>query len=230
MRNFNKRVRIIGPKTIGNSGIIISNKQNFAIQFESSLERDFVYLLEFDDNVECFVDQPLTINYHDSKGSSRRYTPDFLVRYHDCQRHDELIEIKYYKDLLENQFLWKDKFYAADNYCSQNNLIFKIVTEKEIRDNNPIYLKNVIFILGFTRNLNNIYNTSVLNKIALDSSFVLDKLAQRKKSKIFELLDFLSDDEDIRSHYLYIIWVLVAKKIIDCDLNKELNTKSLIWI
>lgn len=230
MRNLNKRVRIIGPKTIGQSGIIISNKQNSAIQFESSLERDFVYLLEFDDDVECYIDQPLTIDYHDVRGLSRRYTPDFLVRYYESERQDELIEIKYHKDLLENHFLWKEKFSATDNYCKQNNLIFKIKTEKEIRDGNTIYLKNIIFILGYTRNLDKIYDDSLLNAIGSDSSIILDKLVQIGKSKIFELLEHLSNDESRRSEYLYIIWVLIGKKIVGCDLNSELSTKSFIWI
>lgn len=230
MRNFRKRTRIIGPKYIGQSGLIASTKQNFAIQFESSLEKDFIYLLEFDDNVECFIDQPLTIKYSDIKGIGRKYTPDFLVRYHDSNLKDELIEIKYSKDLHENYFIWKEKFSAADEYCRQNSLLFKIVTEKEIRDSNPIYLKNVIFILGYARDLDKVHDDSTVNKVCLDSSIILDKLSQRGKSKICELLDQLSEDETVRAEYLYIIWILVAKKIVECDLKTKLNTKSLIWI
>jgi len=48
--------------------------------FESSLERDFLLLLDFDPEVVLYEEQPVTINYHDDQGRRRRYTPDVLVR------------------------------------------------------------------------------------------------------------------------------------------------------
>jgi hypothetical protein len=49
--------------------------------FESSLERDFLLLLDFNPDVEFFEEQPVKIVYHDAKGRRRTYTPDVLVRY-----------------------------------------------------------------------------------------------------------------------------------------------------
>ncbi len=40
-------------------------------------------LLEFDDNVISYSEQPITINYEYKDGSKRKYTPDCLVAYED---------------------------------------------------------------------------------------------------------------------------------------------------
>src|SRR5947208_8398615 len=49
--------------------------------FESSLERDFLLLLDFDPDVEFYEEQPVKITYHDDRGRRRTYTPDVFVRY-----------------------------------------------------------------------------------------------------------------------------------------------------
>src|SRR5437868_5438583 len=47
--------------------------------FESSLERDFFILLDFDLNVDRYEEQPVRIEYRDGDGRLRTYTPDVLV-------------------------------------------------------------------------------------------------------------------------------------------------------
>ena len=44
--------------------------------YESSLERDFIKHLLFNKNVLEHEEQPLTIDFTDSSGKPRRYTPD----------------------------------------------------------------------------------------------------------------------------------------------------------
>ena len=46
------------------------------IAFESLLERDFIYLLDYDARVEWFEEQPLTIGYGQAD-RTLHYTPDF---------------------------------------------------------------------------------------------------------------------------------------------------------
>ena len=48
------------------------------VAFESLIERDFIYLLDFESDVTWFAEQPLTIPYQ-HKGKTRSYTPDFHV-------------------------------------------------------------------------------------------------------------------------------------------------------
>jgi hypothetical protein len=53
-----------------------STKMGRMIAFESLLERDFIYLIDYDSAVEWFEEQPLSIEYlHESK--LLHYTPDF---------------------------------------------------------------------------------------------------------------------------------------------------------
>ncbi len=66
------------------SGFFPSRKMGVAIQFESSLELSAIYLMEQDDAVLEFYDQPHTfkLKYLDKAGKKLQghfYTPDFLV-------------------------------------------------------------------------------------------------------------------------------------------------------
>ena len=53
-----------------------STKMGRMIAFESLLERDFIYLLDYDPAVEWFEEQPLSIEYL-HEGKQLHYTPDF---------------------------------------------------------------------------------------------------------------------------------------------------------
>jgi hypothetical protein len=64
------------PKNYRNvTGRLASSKNRCLIGFESTLEKDFYLLLEFDPQVETFEEQPVTITYDDSTGKRHRYTP-----------------------------------------------------------------------------------------------------------------------------------------------------------
>lgn len=55
-----------------------SLKMNRTVRWESQLERDYIYLLEFDPDVLSYKEQPRTTSYHlDHK--EHHYTPDFFV-------------------------------------------------------------------------------------------------------------------------------------------------------
>ncbi|MBU1748983.1 MAG: TnsA endonuclease N-terminal domain-containing protein [Chloroflexi bacterium] len=94
-----------------------SVKMKRMMAFESLIERDYLYLLDYDPDVEWFEEQPLTIEYqHD--GETRHYTPDFhLVE----RERDILIECK------PNGFVAADenrrKFAVARAWCRQRGWI-----------------------------------------------------------------------------------------------------------
>lgn len=82
INNRGSRSKIIGK--------FPSLKLGKTVWFESQIERDFIYLLEFDGDVLFYQEQPETINYvRDGKGHS--YTPDFLVR---RRGGEQLVEVK----------------------------------------------------------------------------------------------------------------------------------------
>ncbi len=74
-------VRSIPPKTEGNRGLFPSSKVPAGtVEYESQIERDLFLQLEHAPTVKRFQHQPVTIQYKDKKGKTRRYThPMFLL-------------------------------------------------------------------------------------------------------------------------------------------------------
>lgn len=71
-------------------------------QFESTLERDFLTLLEFHRDVGRFEVQPSTIQWEDENGKKRKHTPDVLVLFKkDINIVPWLCEVKYRLDIFE---------------------------------------------------------------------------------------------------------------------------------
>src|SRR4029453_16883780 len=72
----------IVPKNYRNlTGFVYNFRTSTITAFESSLERDFLLLLDFDPNVECFEEQPIKILYQDDTSRLHTYTPDVLFRF-----------------------------------------------------------------------------------------------------------------------------------------------------
>ena len=56
-----KKQRNISMNQFSLTGHIKSLKRNELVDFESSLERDYIHILEFDENVRYYYEQPLKI-------------------------------------------------------------------------------------------------------------------------------------------------------------------------
>ena len=102
------------PKNYRNvTGVASHHKATGRAMFESTLERDFLTLLEFDPAVESFEVQPVTVHWLDESDKERIYTPDVLAYFHSTHHPTTLYEVKYRSELKE---LWpelKPKFRAA---------------------------------------------------------------------------------------------------------------------
>jgi TnsA endonuclease N terminal len=104
-----------------------SMKLKKTIWWESQLERDYIYLLEFDPDVISYQEQPFTILYNASN-KSRHYTPDFLVERVD---KSQVIEIKpeAHKTKEKNIFLFK----SVAPIFTEEGYEFLVVTDTMIR-------------------------------------------------------------------------------------------------
>lgn len=228
---FKKRVREINCKYSSLSGQISSRKINDTVQFESSLERDFIYLLEFDTQVKRYLEQPIEIFYKDSFGVYRKYIPDFIITYHDKFRKDEVVEIKYIKDLRENKDKLDLKFKAAREFCKKNNLLFKICTDKDIRDDNALFLNNIKFLGRYRDYFDKIdYKATGL---VFDTSYavmLMNKASESRDSTINSLISTITKDKNKRAELIFLMWYLVANNFISCDLRRRLSLDSKIWI
>lgn len=113
-----------GKKVIGK---FPSLKMRRLICWESQIERDYIYLLEFDPAVISYAEQPLRISYYlDDK--ERHYTPDFLVKRSD---KNLIVEVKQEVEAQkeENQQLFR----IASAICARDNYEFVLVTDTMIR-------------------------------------------------------------------------------------------------
>ena len=108
-------------------GYFPSIKMQRMIAFESLIERDYLYLLDYELGVEWFEEQPLTIEYR-HKGKPFHYTPDFHTV--EAGRY-VLVECKPHAlvDKEENQ----RKFRAARTWCTNRGWKFRVVTDRDIR-------------------------------------------------------------------------------------------------
>ena len=195
------------------TGRFQSLKNDRAIAFESTLERDFFLSLEFDDSVEMYEEQPLTIK-DEINGRVISYTPDCLVRHIDGT--ETLFEVKYVADLEKDAEELAPRFAIAERYVREPNMEFRVVTELDIRG---ITLENQRFIYGFSsppKDFNNLKHdiTKLLkNPLPMES-----------------LLSGLSTERMRQAVYIPAIWHLVFTGTLCVDLKISINNKTIIQV
>lgn len=113
------------------------------VDFESLIERDYIYLLDFDPAVASFTEQPLTIGY-EHEGQSLHYTPDFHVVKND---QNWLVECK--PQQLVKTAKNQRKFAAGQAWCEARGWQFEVVTDEQLR--RGYRLSNVRFLTQFAR-------------------------------------------------------------------------------
>lgn len=104
-----------------------SIKLNRTVWWESQIERDYIYLLEFDTDVVFYQEQPLRIEYV-CDGSPHCFTPDFLVQ---RMSKTQIVEVKSEEQSSKegNTVLHR----SAASACRQQGYEFMVVTDAMIR-------------------------------------------------------------------------------------------------
>ena len=97
------------------------------VWWESLIERDFLYLLEFDQAVLSYREQPFRISYT-FEGKRHVYTPDLLVQRTDKK---QIIEVKPTKKLLNEDFIKFCRIISA--VCQDQGYEFIVATDTAIR-------------------------------------------------------------------------------------------------
>ena len=110
-----------------NLGKFASVKTGRVAWYESLLERDYMYLLDFDRHVAFWHEQPLKIRFSHG-GKVHRYTPDLEVH---RSAKKQLIEVKPKVQVESGR--WDVLFGAASSICEQEGYQFLVVTDEIIR-------------------------------------------------------------------------------------------------
>lgn len=206
------------PKNYRNiTGIAASGKAIGSAQFESTLERDFLALLEFSGEVASFEVQPIKIEWTDRQGTPRSYTPDALVTFSpSLAQRPWLCEVKYRADIKKYWNELHPKFLKGIQYAKQRGWKFWLITEVEIR---TPYLDNVRFLMPFRFRAP---SASMIESL-------LSKLRPGKQITPSKLIAFMTQDPFQQAEWLPILWHLVAHHQIGVDLDQPLTMNSTIW-
>ena len=226
---YSKRVREILLKKFSLTGVINISQINKPVQFESSLERDYIYLLEFNPNVKFYLEQPLEIKFEYSNGKKRKYTPDFIVEYFDGKI--ELIEIKYKSTLISKKDELEIKFTAARKFCKKNNFNFIVITDEYIRIDKEIELNNYKFLSRYKSFFKNIdLQKSAFEPYYYDFNLISKRINEIKECTIAELVSKCANDEDKKAEIIFLTWYLIANRLIYTDLTIKLSLNSIVWV
>lgn len=97
------------------------------IHCESSIERDYVKILDFDVNITNVIFQPVVISYR-YKGRRRKYYPDFKV----ITKNGDIwiVEVKSANKLLKPENIVK--YIVGEMFCEKKGWHYRVVTDKEM--------------------------------------------------------------------------------------------------
>ena len=205
------------PKNYRNvTGVAANSKSEGKAMFESTLERDWLTLLQFSAEVESFEVKPVKIKWVDAEGKNHTYTPDVLVYYHQAGAKPLLCEVKYRDELRENWTQFKPKFQAAYRYAKDRGWRFKLITERRVR---TTLLDNAKFLLPFTRRV-----SSEAERIPV----LLEKLALQPSTTVQSLLNSIDANPMIQAEYIPVLWYLVGTHQVGVDLTQKLTMTSVI--
>ncbi len=125
-------------------GYFPSIKMGNMVAYESTLERDLIYLLDFATEVASFTEQPYTISYLDG-GLKRSYTPDFHVQLTDGRQ----LTVECKPEALIGKEENLRKFAAGAAWARERGWQYQVITEKTVRDG--CLLANVKFLSQYAR-------------------------------------------------------------------------------
>ncbi len=198
-----RKVRSNGVTIVG----LVSSKKNTGVQFESSLEENFLYMLSFDDGVSGYISQPVKISYTDQTGTERTYVPDYLVEYHGSP--SVLFEVKTKEWIKHNRQVHKRNNEAAKKFSAEKNWGFRVITDKELRTE-------------FVHNIRRLFRFQDYPINPVSEDFIRDKL----RSGGMPIEELVRQAKDSGPLILATIWAMLFEKKLQGNMLKRLTMKT----
>ncbi len=110
------------------SGTFPSLKLGRPVAYASSVERDFLFFLEFDPDIQYYQEQPFCMTGELPDGNVHRYTPDFLVSYAGGQ---QLVECKPASACDDPHT--QQQCALGEAWAAAHDSTFRLVTDAELR-------------------------------------------------------------------------------------------------
>jgi hypothetical protein len=193
-----------------NIGKFSSVKTGRVAWFESLLERDYMYLLDYELAISYWVEQPLKIRFGDN-GRTCSYTPDFEVHRHSKK---QIVEVKTKEQVDSGE--WDALFSTASLICEQEGYEFSVVTDEFIRQQPR--LENVKTLWKYART-----PIRARHQILCIEFFREKQVAEIELS---ELIQFFSVQHvPVQTIYALLFW-----SILNFDVMQPLNGASIITL
>lgn len=182
------------------TGGFASFKNNRTVKWESQIERDLLYLLEFDDSIQSYFSQAVRISYT-FQGKLHHHYPDIEVTRKDGSI--DYYEVKPFDKTQNDEFKAKSKI-IADRLAKQGHG-YRVITEREIRVD-PKF-----------NNYKILYRYLPVNVALADEKKILELIMPSKQ--IFEARDLL----EAEGYDLTYCYALMAQGKIKFDINQPID-------
>lgn len=205
-----KPARKIKPKRKGFRGKEPFLKTGDMIHWESFLERNFIRLADFDQQVDEIFYQPVCIHYS-LNGKKHKYFPDFKIILKDGRVF--IIEVKAlrFKNYPSNVI----KYEVGRKFCEAQRWHYEVFTEEEI---NPRHLQTNLSLL---RHL----GTQEVTDNIMDH--VLEKLQLKTEMYLFELRESCAEIDE-ESFYKAVYQLIYLQEISTDLVNVKLSDDSIL--
>ncbi|MFZ5644656.1 MAG: TnsA endonuclease N-terminal domain-containing protein [Bacillota bacterium] len=180
------------------------------IDWESPLEWDYIYLLEWDREVLRYKEQPLRILCQVGD-TTYRYTPDFWVKRKD---RIDLVEVKSSKYVNTPQA--EIQKIIGTEYCRKENLNFIFITEQEIREGH--LLRNIKMLFRYSRVRVSLYH---IHK-------AMDAFLNNGPVSIVSLCKLLEDKLGNKDDIIPILYHLIYKQYLSVNMEEPITFNSII--
>lgn len=193
-------------------GSFASAKMREMVEWESQIERDFLYHLEFDHDVIRYVSQPIKFRFSQDNKYHYHY-PDFEIFRHSTPKR-KFIEIKPYHITQKPEFIEKTEAIKAKMFSE--GFDYAVITDNEIRIE-PI-LSNLKLLYRYKLHEYSLANVNKLVQALQSSGLIsltfsqLEKIAQEFS---LELIDCYS---------------CIANKVFDFDIKVPLTENTLLIV
>jgi hypothetical protein len=189
-------------------------------EFESSLERDLILFAVWTYPLSWFQPQPVKIEYTDSQGRPRHYTPDLLLSFHPefaPDRKPMLCEVKRREDLRANWPELKAKFRAARRLCRERGWEFRVFDEHRIR---TARLRNIQFLWRYKHSPS--YDE-------LDEP-IAEAMRHYDKTRLKDIIDNYFETPTQKGQAIWTFWGMVAHGWILFDMDEPITPDTLFWL
>lgn len=191
-------------------GYFPSRKIGRQVAFESLLERNYFFLLEYDPEVENFCEQPLDITFLHN-GKKRHYYPDVAVE-RNGQIH--IVEIKPSSKLNDVKLI--PKFLSGINYCNAKDYQYRIITEKHM---DKQILKNVKMLFGYSG-----VDVPASIRLRIRTELGVDELS------IQELCTLIQDKCGNYTKALIAVYNQLYHRNLECDITHPINLATKVTL